>query len=96
MSQINLKKNNLNIEINLYFCWKLYNTLIILNLIDIYKGFVYFYITKQPVCSTCFIVPYMALFHVLTTRRYVFPSKKPRVVSGSQPKRGSKVVESSE
>ena len=35
------------------------------------RDFVYLYITKQPVCSTCFIVPHMALFHVLTTERWV-------------------------
>ena len=26
---------------------------------------------RPPACSTCFIVPYMALFHVLTTGRWV-------------------------
>ena len=35
------------------------------------SGFVYLYITKRHVCGTCFIASYMALFHVLTTGRWV-------------------------
>ena len=65
--------------ISVFDCRKLYDTLIILNLIDIYKGFVYLYITKQPVYGT---VP-RAYNETLS----VFPSYKTRVVSGSQPKR---------
>ena len=51
--------------------WKLYDTLIIPIWLKFISDFVYLYITKQHVCGTCFIAPYMALFHVLTMGRWV-------------------------
>ena len=51
--------------------WKLYDTLIIPIWLKFISDFVYLYITKQHVCGTCFIAPYMALFHVLTMGRRV-------------------------
>ena len=58
---------------------------------------VYLYIIKQ----TCMQHMFYRLMYGTAPRAYnrtlsVFPSSKPRVVSGSQPKRSSKIVQSSE
>ena len=71
-------------------CWKLYDTLIFLNLRDL----AYLYITKQSCTQHVFYRPiYGTAPRAYDEKLSVFHSNKPRVVSGSQPKRSSKIVE---
>ena len=78
-------------------CWKLYDTLIILNSIDIYEGFRLFIhnwanLHAARVCRPIYATVPRAYYGTVS----IFPSNKPRIASGSQPKRNSKIVESSE
>ena len=60
------------------------------------RVFVYLYITKQTCMQHVFYHPiYGTVPPAYNGTLSVFPSNKPRVVSGSQPKCSSKIVESS-
>ena len=60
------------------------------------RDFVYLYITKQTCMQHVFYHPiYGTVPHAYNRTLSVFPFNKPRVVSGSQPKCSSKIVESS-
>ena len=60
------------------------------------RDFVYLYITKQTCMQHVFYHPiYGTVPRACNGTLSVFPSNKPRVVSGSQPKRSRKIVESS-
>ena len=57
--------------------------------------------TSIKTCNEMYAAVFYRPRHAIVPREYngrlsVFPSNKPRVVSGSQPKRSSKIVESSE
>ena len=60
------------------------------------RDFVYLYITKQTCMQHVFYHPiYGTVPRAYNGTLSVFPSNKPRVVSGNQPKCRSKIVESS-
>ena len=61
------------------------------------RDFVYLYITKQTCMQHVFYRPiYGTVPGAYNGTLSVFPSNKPRVVSGRQLKRSSKIFESSE